>query len=158
MVIVPVGDVDRALAFYTRKAGFALDVDYAPSEDFRVVQLTPPGSACSIQIGVGLTEADPGSLPGLYVVVEDLERPRRELPDRGVEAGSIRHKSPARRLARGVRPRDPSRACRLRQLRGLHRSRRQPLRPPEARREAQVKRTTRDTRPVSPPLGGTETR
>jgi len=63
VLILPVSDVDRARAFYTEKAGFTLDVDYQPTDGFRVVQLTPPGSACSIQIGVGLTESAPGSIP-----------------------------------------------------------------------------------------------
>ena len=74
VVTVPVRDVDRALAFYTEQVGFTLDVDYHPVDDFRVVQLTPPGSACSVQFGVGLTEADPGTAHGLYLVVRDLER------------------------------------------------------------------------------------
>jgi catechol 2,3-dioxygenase-like lactoylglutathione lyase family enzyme len=94
VVIVPVTDVDRSLAFYTEQAGFAVDVDYAPGDGFRVVQLTPPGSACSLQIGVGLTDAVPGSLRNLYLVVDDIERARRELVGRGVEVGEIRHKSP----------------------------------------------------------------
>jgi catechol 2,3-dioxygenase-like lactoylglutathione lyase family enzyme len=94
VVIRPVADVDRALAFYTEKAGFTLDVDYAPSDEFRVVQLTPPSSSCSIQIGVGLTDAAPGSMRGIYAVVEDLQCVRRELLERGVEVGEIRHKSP----------------------------------------------------------------
>ncbi|MBC2865057.1 VOC family protein [Streptomyces mexicanus] len=65
VVILPVTDVDRPLAFYTERLGFHLDVDYGSSPDFRVVQLTPPGSACSVQIGVGLTDAEPGSVRGL---------------------------------------------------------------------------------------------
>lgn len=94
VVILPVSDVDRALAFYTGQAGFALDVDYAPSEDFRVVQLTPPGSSASVQIGVGLTDADPGSMRGLYAVVDDLSAARDQLLARGVEVSEIRHKAP----------------------------------------------------------------
>jgi catechol 2,3-dioxygenase-like lactoylglutathione lyase family enzyme len=94
VVIVPVTDVDRALAFYTEQAGFALDVDYGPSERFRIVQLTPPGSSASIQVGVGLTDAEPGSLRGLYLVVEDLQAARDDLRAHGVEVGEIRHKSP----------------------------------------------------------------
>jgi hypothetical protein len=73
VVILPVRDVDRSLAFYTERLGFHLDVDYGPSPDFRVVQLTPPGSACSVQIGVSLTDAEPGSVKGLYLVVPDLK-------------------------------------------------------------------------------------
>jgi catechol 2,3-dioxygenase-like lactoylglutathione lyase family enzyme len=63
VLVLPVSDVDQARDFYTEKAGFTLDVDYQPTDDFRVVQLTPPGSACSIQIGMGLTDATPGSIP-----------------------------------------------------------------------------------------------
>ena len=94
VIILPVNDVDRGLAFYTEQAGFTLDVDYQPSDDFRVVQLTPPGSNCSVQIGVGLTDATPGSVCGLYVVVEDLQAARDDLIDRGVDVSDIRHKSP----------------------------------------------------------------
>ena len=94
VVILPVADVDRALAFYTEKAGFTLDVDYAPTDEFRVVQMTPPGSSCSIQIGVGLTDAAPGSTRGIYAVVDDLQSVRRKLLDRGVDVGEIRHKAP----------------------------------------------------------------
>ena len=94
VLILPVTDVDRALAFYTERAGFALDVDYAPTPTFRVVQLTPPGSATSIQIGVGLTDAAPGSTRGIYLVVPDLEAARDALLARGVEVGDIYHKTP----------------------------------------------------------------
>jgi catechol 2,3-dioxygenase-like lactoylglutathione lyase family enzyme len=94
VVTVPVSDVDRALAFYTDQAGFTLDVDYAPGADFRVVQLTPPGSACSIQIGVGLTDATPGSARALHLVVSDMADARRDLTARGVNVGEVRHKSP----------------------------------------------------------------
>ena len=94
VITLPVSDVDRALAFYVEQAGFSLDVDYHPSDDFRVVQLTPPGSSCSIQIGVGLTDAAPGSMRSLYTVVEDLASARDELTSHGVEVSEIRHKSP----------------------------------------------------------------
>lgn len=94
VVILPVSDVERSLAFYTGRLGFNLDVDYGPGPDFRVVQLSPPGSACSVQIGVGLTEAEPGSVRGLYLVVPDLEAARAELAERGVDVGEIRHKAP----------------------------------------------------------------
>ena len=94
VIILPVSDVDRSLAFYTERVGFTLDVDYRPSDDFRVVQLTPPGSSCSLQIGVGLTDADPGSMRGLYAIVEDLQRARDELINQGVNVSGIRHKSP----------------------------------------------------------------
>lgn len=94
VIILPVSDVDRSRGFYTAQAGFALDVDYKPSDDFRVVQLTPPGSNCSIQFGVGLTDLVPGSMRGVYLVVDDLQRAREELSVRGVDVGEIRHKSP----------------------------------------------------------------
>ena len=94
VITLPVSDVDRALRFYVDRVGFTLDVDYAPSEAFRVVQLTPPGSSCSIQVGIGLTEAPAGSVRNTYLVVTDLEVARRQLLERGVEVGEIRHKTP----------------------------------------------------------------
>jgi len=94
VLVVPVGDVAQARDFHTEKAGFTLDVDYRPTDDFRVVQLTPPGSACSIQVGMGLTDAAPGSIRGIYTVVADLEAARDDLFERGVEVSEIRHKSP----------------------------------------------------------------
>jgi predicted enzyme related to lactoylglutathione lyase len=94
VVTVPVTDVDQALEFYTHQAGFTLDVDYHPASGFRVVQLTSPGSACSVQIGVGLTDAPPGSARATYLAVTDIEAARRELTGRGVKVSTIRHKSP----------------------------------------------------------------
>jgi catechol 2,3-dioxygenase-like lactoylglutathione lyase family enzyme len=91
LVLVPVSDVDRAKAFYTEKLGFNLDVDHAPSDDFRVVQMTPPGSACSITIGIGITSAGPGSYRGTHLVVKDIVAAREELVARGVEASDVRH-------------------------------------------------------------------
>ena len=73
VIMVPVNDIDRAVRFYVDQVGFTLDVDYAPNDAFRVVQLTPPGSSCSIQIGKGLTDAPAGSLRNAYLVVTDLE-------------------------------------------------------------------------------------
>ena len=73
MITLPVSDVDRALRFYVDQVGFTLDVDYSPNGDFRVVQVTPPGSSCSIQIGNGLTDAPAGSVRNVYLVVTDLE-------------------------------------------------------------------------------------
>ena len=90
VITLAVSDVDRALTFYTRQAGFSLDVDYHPSDDVRVVKLTPLGSSCSVQIGVGLTDAAPGSIRSLYTVVEDLASARNELTGRGVEVSEIR--------------------------------------------------------------------
>jgi catechol 2,3-dioxygenase-like lactoylglutathione lyase family enzyme len=94
VVTLPVSDVDRALRFYVDQVGFTLDVDYAPTGSFRVVQLTPPGSACSIQIGKGLTNAATGSICNIYLVVTDLEAARSRLLDGGVEVSEIRHKVP----------------------------------------------------------------
>ena len=94
VITLPVSDVDRALRFYVDRVGFTLDVDYAPNDAFRVVQLTPPGSACSIQIGKGLTNAVAGSVRNVYLVVTDLEAARGRLLERGVEVSAIRHKVP----------------------------------------------------------------
>ena len=91
LVLVPVSDVDRAKAFYVEKAGFQLDVDTRPSEGMRVVQLTPPGSACSITIGEGLGLGEPGSIRGLHLVVTDIEAARQELAARGLEVSEVRH-------------------------------------------------------------------
>jgi catechol 2,3-dioxygenase-like lactoylglutathione lyase family enzyme len=89
LVPVPVTDVDRAKAFYVDKVGFNADYDHQVSEDLRFVQLTPPGSACSIVLGTGITAMTPGSQQGLQVVVKDIEEARRELIGRGVEASEI---------------------------------------------------------------------
>jgi predicted enzyme related to lactoylglutathione lyase len=94
VITLPVSDVDQAAAFYTQQAGFTLDVDYHPTSDFRVVQLTPPGSACSVQIGGGLTDASPGAARATYLAVTDIEAAHRELAARGVKISGIRHKSP----------------------------------------------------------------
>lgn len=91
LVLVPVTDVDRAKAFYTEKMGFVLDVDHKAGDSFRVVQMTPPGSACSISVGVGITTAEPGSVVGLHLVVTDIEAAQAELVGRGVEVSDIRH-------------------------------------------------------------------
>jgi catechol 2,3-dioxygenase-like lactoylglutathione lyase family enzyme len=91
LVLLPVTDVDRAKTFYVEKAGFNLDVDHQPSEEFRVVQMTPPGSACSVTIGKGITDAAPGSVRGTHLVVTDIEAARSGLRERGVEVSEIRH-------------------------------------------------------------------
>jgi catechol 2,3-dioxygenase-like lactoylglutathione lyase family enzyme len=91
LVLLPVSDIDRAKAFYMEQAGFHLDVDTSPSEAFRVVQLTPPGSSCSITIGKGLTDAAPGSYRGTHLVVTDIEAARAELVSRRVDVSEIRH-------------------------------------------------------------------
>jgi catechol 2,3-dioxygenase-like lactoylglutathione lyase family enzyme len=91
LVLIPVSDVDRAKAFYTEKADFNVDVDTAPLEGMRIVQMTPPGSACSITIGTGVTDAAPGSYRGTHLVVSDIEGARAELAGRGVEVSDVRH-------------------------------------------------------------------
>lgn len=89
VVVVPVMDVDRAKAFYAEKLGFDVDHDTRISDEVRVVQLTPPGSACSIVLGKGVVEMQPGSLKGLQLVVEDVRAARTELVDRRVEIGEV---------------------------------------------------------------------
>jgi catechol 2,3-dioxygenase-like lactoylglutathione lyase family enzyme len=89
LVPIPVTDVDRAKAFYVDQVGFHADYDYQVTESLRFVQLTPPGSACSIALGTGITEMTPGSLKGLQVVVADVEAARTELLSRGVQASDI---------------------------------------------------------------------
>ena len=89
LVAVPVSDVDRAKAFYTERVGFNADHDHRVSDSIRFVQLTPPGSACSIAIGTGLVETKPGSAQGLQLVVDDIETAQAELLERGVEVGEI---------------------------------------------------------------------
>lgn len=89
LVIVPVSDVDRAKTFYMEQAGFNLDVDHRAGDDFRIVQLTPPGSACSITI-MRNTDA-PGSLQGLHLVVSDIDAARAELTERGTDVSEIYH-------------------------------------------------------------------
>jgi len=89
LVAVPVSDVDRAKEFYVDRAGFNPDHDHAVSDDIRFVQLTPPGSACSIAIGKGVTDAPPGSVRGLQMVVTDIEQAHADLAARGVEVSEI---------------------------------------------------------------------
>jgi predicted enzyme related to lactoylglutathione lyase len=89
LVSVPVSDVDRAKAFYTEKAGFDADHDHQVGDEMRFVQLTPPGSACSIAIGKGIMETEPGSVQGLQMVVSDIEAARAELVERGVEVSEV---------------------------------------------------------------------
>jgi catechol 2,3-dioxygenase-like lactoylglutathione lyase family enzyme len=89
LVAVPVSDVERAKAFYTEKAGFNADHDHRVSDEIRFVQLTPPGSACSIAIGSGIVDTPPGSAQGLQLVVADIEAARAELAERGVEVGEV---------------------------------------------------------------------
>lgn len=89
LVAIPVTDVDRAKAFYVEQVGFHADHDHQVNDALRFVQLTPPGSACSIMLGTGITEMPPGSQQGLQIVVEDVDAARRELIDRGVEASEV---------------------------------------------------------------------
>lgn len=103
LVVVPVSDVDRAKAFYAEQMGFTVDVDYRASETFRVVQLTPPGSGCSISVGVGLTQVAPGTYQGLHLVVNDIEAARAELAERGVEVSEPFHFGPEGQAA-GLHP------------------------------------------------------
>ena len=95
LILLPVTDVDRSKHFYQENMGFVLDVDHQPNEDFRVLQFTPPGSACSITFGKGIVDTTPGSVRGLHLVVTDIEAARaNELIGRGVEVGEIRHMGP----------------------------------------------------------------
>jgi predicted enzyme related to lactoylglutathione lyase len=89
LIPVPVSDVDRAKAFYVDQVGFVADHDHQVSDDLRFVQLTPPGSACSIVIGDGTTRMEPGSQQGLQIVVSDVAAARQQLVDRGVEASEV---------------------------------------------------------------------
>jgi catechol 2,3-dioxygenase-like lactoylglutathione lyase family enzyme len=91
LVAVPVSDVDRAKVFYTEKAGFVADHDHRVSDEIRFVQLTPPGSACSIALGTGIVDTPPGSVQGLQLVVDDIEAARAELVERGVDASEVQH-------------------------------------------------------------------
>jgi predicted enzyme related to lactoylglutathione lyase len=89
LVAVPVSDVDRAKAFYTEQVGFNADHDHQVNEELRFVQLTPPGSACSIALGTGIATTPPGSLQGLQLVVSDIEAAHAELAERGVAVSDV---------------------------------------------------------------------
>lgn len=91
LVALPVADVDRAKAFYVDQVGFVADQDHTVSEEIRFVQLTPPGSACSIAFGRGIVDSAPGSVKGLQVVVADVAAARAELAGRGVEVSDVQH-------------------------------------------------------------------
>jgi catechol 2,3-dioxygenase-like lactoylglutathione lyase family enzyme len=91
LIGIPVSDVDRAITFYTEQVGFVLDHDHKVSADLRFVQLTPPGSACSITIGVGVIDTPPGSVQGVQMVVSDIQAAHDELAGRGVEVGDVQH-------------------------------------------------------------------
>ena len=94
VVAIPVADVDAAKAFYTEKVGFNLDHDMRPNEQMRVVQMTPPGSACSVVMGEGLPLGEPGSVKGVQLVVEDIDAVREALAGRGVEIGDVQQLGP----------------------------------------------------------------
>ena len=89
LIAVPVTDVDRAKAFYVDQIGFNADYDHRVSDEMRFVQLTPPGSACSIAIGTGIMDTEPGSVQGLQLVVSDADAARAHLQDNGVEVGEV---------------------------------------------------------------------
>jgi catechol 2,3-dioxygenase-like lactoylglutathione lyase family enzyme len=89
LIGIPVSDVDRAKEFYTEKAGFNADHDHVVSDEIRFVQLTPPGSACSIALGKGIIDVPPGSVQGVQMVVDDVHAARAELVERGVEVGEV---------------------------------------------------------------------
>jgi len=89
VVTVPVSDVDRAKEFYAEKVGFNVDIDYRISDDIRLVQLTPPGSACSIHLGTSTVDMEPGSIDGVFLIVRDVRAARSHLGERGVEVGEI---------------------------------------------------------------------
>jgi predicted enzyme related to lactoylglutathione lyase len=91
VVVMPITDVDRAKRFYSEQVGFVVDHDTRISDEMRVVQLTPPGSACSIAIGTGIVDMPPGSVKGLQLVVSDIEAARAELVKRGVAVSEIKH-------------------------------------------------------------------
>jgi catechol 2,3-dioxygenase-like lactoylglutathione lyase family enzyme len=91
VVVVPVADVDRAKRFYSEQVGFAVDHDTRISHDMHIVQLTPPGSACSIVVGKGIVEMAPGSLQGLQLVVPDIQAARSQLAEAGVEVSQVQH-------------------------------------------------------------------
>ena len=92
VVVVPVSDVDRAKRFYSEQVGFHVDVDHAPNEHFRVVQMTPPGSGCSVTIGTGLSSMEPGSLKGLQLSVGDIQAAHADLRSRGVLVSAVQHR------------------------------------------------------------------
>jgi predicted enzyme related to lactoylglutathione lyase len=89
LIAIPVSDVDRAKRFYTEQVGFHADHDHKVSEEVRFVQLTPPGSACSIAFGLGVTDAEPGSVQGMQIVVADIQAAHAELAGRGVEVSDV---------------------------------------------------------------------
>ena len=104
VIVVPVTDVDEAKRFYTEQMGFALDVDHAAGEHFRVVQVTPPGSACSITFGINVGAGEPGSVKGIHLCVDDIEAAHEELTAKGVATGGIKHFGPTGQMEDGPHP------------------------------------------------------
>ena len=136
VVVIPVSDVDRAKEFYG-SLGWRLDADRATGADFRVIQYTPPGSACSVQFGTNLTSATPGSAQGLYLIVSDIEAARAELITSRVKVSEVFHEGAQRGARRSVPSRDErsrqrpcARSPQLRLIRLVQRSRRQRLAAP----------------------------
>src|SRR5688572_22471305 len=103
VVVIPVSDVDRAKRFYG-SLGWRLDADFVQGADFRVLQFTPAGSSCSIHFGTGITSAAPGSAPGLFLVVSDIEAARAELIARGVDVGEVFHRAVGEAPGSGLHP------------------------------------------------------
>jgi catechol 2,3-dioxygenase-like lactoylglutathione lyase family enzyme len=95
VIVVPVSDVERSKKFYSEQVGFVVDVDRQVNENFRVVQMTPPGSACSVSIGTGMNPSPPGTLKGMQLVVSDVARARQQLVERGVEVSPVRQMTDA---------------------------------------------------------------
>jgi catechol 2,3-dioxygenase-like lactoylglutathione lyase family enzyme len=91
VIVIPVSDVDRAKEFYAERCGFVVDVDHQANENTRIVQMTPPGSGCSIAVGTGIVKGEPGTVKGLQLVVSDIEKARAQLVERGVDASPVRH-------------------------------------------------------------------
>ena len=105
VVVVPVADVDRSLEFYAGKLGFVVDTDFRPNDDFRVVQVTPPGSACSIVFGKGMGDGEPGTVKGNHLVVTDIQEAHAQLEKAGVANGGVQHFGPEG-LTDGPHPED----------------------------------------------------
>ena len=91
VVVIPVTDLDRAKHFYADQCGFVVDLDHQATESIRLIQMTPPGSGCSITIGSGITDAEPGSVRGIQITVDDVDEARAHLIANGVEAGPVQH-------------------------------------------------------------------
>ena len=133
LVLIPVSDIDRAKSFYVDKMGFNLDVDHQPNDEFRIVQMTPPGSACSITIGKGIGDAAAGSYRGTHLVVADIEAARAELVGRGVAVSDVRHMT-----AEGWKPGADPQHSQVQLLCRLGRSRREHLGSPGSSKRRRV--------------------